>query len=251
MDAKLRFPGTRRRAVAVTAGLSSRIRSIGFRLRRRRISRQYLRGDGLEIGALHRPLRVPASVNVRYVDRMDVADLRAHYPELRKAQLVDVDIIDDGETLSSQADASADFIIANHFIEHTEDPIGTVANHLRVLRPGGVLYLAVPDRHHTFDVDRVPTPVDHIVRDHRDGPAWSRPIHQEEWARLVEKVAAEDVPERVRWLEDHDYSIHFHVWDPDEFRLLLEFARDQERLPFTIEQVARNGHEFIAVLRRN
>ena len=172
MDAKLRFAGTRRRAVAVTAGLSSRVQSIGFRLRRRRISRQYLRGDGLEIGALHRPLRVPASVNVRYVDRMDVADLRAHYPELRKAQLVDVDIIDDGETLSSQADASADFIIANHFIEHTEDPIGTVANHLRVLRPGGVLYLAVPDRHHTFDVDRPPTPVDHIVRDHRDGPAW-------------------------------------------------------------------------------
>jgi predicted SAM-dependent methyltransferase len=240
-----------RRGNALMAGFSSSIRAVGFRLRRRHISRLYLRGEGLEIGALHRPLRVPASVNVRYVDRMDVADLRAHYPELGKAHLVDVDIIDDGETLSSQADASADFIIANHFIEHTEDPIGTIANHLRVLRPGGVLYLAVPDRRHTFDIDRAPTPVDHIVRDRRDGPAWSRPIHQEEWARLVEKVAPADVAERVRWLEDHDYSIHFHVWNPDEFRLLLEFARDHEHLPFTIEQVARNGHEFIAILRRN
>jgi predicted SAM-dependent methyltransferase len=246
----VRFAGIHRRGGALAAGLSSSIGSVGFRLRRRHISRLYLRGEGLEIGALHRPLRVPASVSVRYVDRMDVADLRAHYPELRKAHLVDVDIIDDGETLGSQADASADFIIANHFIEHTQDPIGTIANHLRVLRPGGVLYLAVPDRRHTFDVDRTPTPVDHIMRDHRDGPAWSRPIHQEEWARLVEKVAPEGVAERVRWLEDHDYSIHFHVWNPDEFRLLLEFARDHEHLPFTIEQVARNGHEFIAILRR-
>jgi len=188
---------------------------------------------------------------VRYVDRMDVAALRTHYPELAGERLVEVSVIDNGETLASQPDASADFIIANHFIEHTEDPLGTLANHLRVLRPGAILYLAVPDRRRTFDADREPTGLEHVVRDHRDGPSASRARHQEEWARLVEKVPPDEVAERVRWLAEHDYSIHFHVWTPAEFRALLEFARDEEGLPFTIAELVENGHEFIAILRRS
>ena len=30
----------------------------------------FLRGDGIEIGALHQPLRMPAAARVKYVDRM-------------------------------------------------------------------------------------------------------------------------------------------------------------------------------------
>ena len=219
-------------------------------LRRRRLANRFLSGSGLEIGALHRPLRTPAGASVRYVDRMDTAALRGHYRELATAQLVDVDVVDDGETLATQADGSADFVIANHFIEHTEDPLGTLANHLRVLRRGGILYLAVPDRRHTFDADRHPTPLAHLQRDHDEGPAWSRAIHQEEWARLVDKVPPEEVEERVRVLERDDYSIHFHVWAPEEFADVLRHARDERRLPFTIEALQPNHHEFIAVLRK-
>ncbi len=224
-------------------------RDLQFRARRRRLAKRYLRGSGLEIGALHCPLPPPPGTTVRYVNRMDCAGLREHYPELSTEALVEVDVIDDGETLGTQPDSSADFIVANHFIEHTQDPLGTLSNHLRVLRPGGILYLAVPDRRRTFDSDRPPTPLDHVVRDHREGPAWSRPIHQEEWARLVDKVPIAEVPARVRALKRSDYSIHFHVWTPSEFTLLLEYAR-HEGLPFEIEKLQGNGHEFIAILRR-
>src|SRR5690349_12337154 len=75
-------------------------------LRRRTIASSYLRGDGLEIGALHNPLKVPPTARVRYVDRMGVADLRREYPELSRERLVDVDILDDGETLASVGDAT-------------------------------------------------------------------------------------------------------------------------------------------------
>ncbi len=218
-------------------------------MRRRRIANRYLRGEGLEIGALHRPLPVPAGARVRYVDRMDVEGLREHYPDLAP-ELVRVDVVDDGETLASQPDASADFIIANHFIEHTEDPLGTLANHLRVLRPGGILYLAVPDRRRTFDAERPPTPLEHLIRDHEEGPAGSRAGHQEEWARLVEHVPPAAVPARVAALERDDYSIHFHVWAPDEFHELLEHARFVEKLPFRVETRRSNHREFITVLRR-
>jgi predicted SAM-dependent methyltransferase len=225
-------------------------RHLMFGRRRRRLSNRYLRGEGLEIGALHRPLPTPARARVRYVDRLDAEGLRRHYPELAREPLVDVDVIDNGETLASQADASADFIIANHFIEHTEDPLGTLANHLRVLRPGGIEYLAVPDRRRTFDVDRSPTPLEHLQRDREQGPAWSRPLHQEEWARLVDKLPPEQVEARVRELEESDYSIHFHVWAPDEFEAVLTYAREEAQLPFRVEELQPNDHEFIAILRR-
>lgn len=225
-------------------------RVIRFEVRRWRLARRYLHGDGLEIGALHCPLRVPSGVTVQYLDRMDLAALHRHYPELPVQKLVKVDVIDDGETLASRPDSSADFIIANHFIEHTEDPLETLASHLRVLRPGGVIYLAVPDRRRTFDARRAPTPLEHIVQDHAEGPARSRRTHQEEWARLVENVSASEVPARVHALEQDNYSIHFHVWAPWEFRALLDYAREEGKLPFAIEALQGNGHEFIAVLRR-
>jgi SAM-dependent methyltransferase len=243
-------PPLTRRAAGVLATIGPRLRALGFARRRRRLSQRYLQGAGIEIGALHRPLPVAAGVTVTYVDRMGVAALREHYPELGDAPLVEVDVIDNGETLGAQPDACADFVIANHFIEHSEDPIGTLANHLRVIRPGGILFLAVPDRRRTFDADREPTPLEHIIRDHREGPAWSRSTHQREWAELVEKVPAGELDERVRWLEEHDYSIHFHVWDRAEFRELLVYARDVEGLPFALEELVANDHEFIAILRR-
>jgi predicted SAM-dependent methyltransferase len=181
---------------------------------------------------------------------MDVAALESHYPELADHNLVEVDVIEDGEKLDSQPDGSADFIIANHFIEHAEDPLGALANHARVLRPGGILYMAVPDRRRTFDVDREPTRLGHLVDDHRDGPARSRTAHYEEWARLVESVPAHEVPARARVLEEENYSIHFHVWAPDEFRAVLQHARHEEKLPLEIEEVQANRHEFIVILRR-
>jgi SAM-dependent methyltransferase len=217
---------------------------------RRRLSSAYLQGEGLEIGALHKPLPLPRGVRVRYVDRMGVRELRHHYPELAPFKLVDIDLIDDGETLATVADASADFIIANHFIEHTENPLGTLARHLEILRPGGILYLAVPDMRRTFDRARTVTPVAHVAADRRHGPAISRRAHFEEWARDVEGVPEADVAERARVLDEQGYSIHFHVWTPEAFRGLLEHARTSEGLPFSLEALESNGVEFVCILRR-
>lgn len=219
-----------------------------FNARRRRLAERYLRGDGIEVGALHQPLATPCGTRVRYVDRYDVAGLRQHYPELRGRALTPVDILDDGETLASLPDASVDFVIANHFIEHTQSPLTTLRNHLRVLRPGGILYLAVPDKRRTFDVGRDVTSLEHILRDLEDGPAWSREQHFREWSQHVEKAI--NVEARAAKLMADDYSIHFHVWTADAFEELLAHARDGLDMPFAIEELEPNEFEFIAVLRR-
>ena len=88
------------------------------------VARRYLGGEGIEIGALLLPLKVPRAARVRYVDRYTLAGLREHCPELAAYTLVDPDIVDDGEVLTTLTDGSQDFVIANHVSEHTQDPVG-------------------------------------------------------------------------------------------------------------------------------
>jgi SAM-dependent methyltransferase len=217
---------------------------------RMRIAKRYLSGEGIEIGALHNPLPVPRSAHVRYVDRLPVSKLRAHYPELEQEPLVEVDILDDGERLATIADSSLDFVVANHFLEHTQDPVGTLTNAFRVLRPRGVLYLAVPDKRHTFDSDRPVTPFEHLLRDFDQGPQVSRRDHFEEWARLVDRVPADEVSRRAEQLMEQDYSIHYHVWTQREALELLTTVRERLELDFDIELMERIEYEVVFVLRK-
>ncbi len=218
---------------------------------REAIANQYLRGEGIEIGALHHPLRVLRAATVRYVDRMPVEKLRRHYPELRREHLVPVDIIDDGEHLSQIPTSSQAFVIANHFLEHCQDPIRALLNMLRVLTPGGVVYLAVPDKRYTFDQARPVTPVDHLIRDFEEGPNWSRRQHFEEWVRLVNKVADEDeLLRQVSRLMEMDYSIHYHVWTQAELLELMLTLRQKMGIGLDIELCTRGGNEVVTVLRK-
>jgi SAM-dependent methyltransferase len=215
------------------------------------IAGRWLRGDGIEIGALDIPLQLPSRVNVRYVDRKDLAGLRADFPNLVDRAFVAVDVVDDGERLATFADGALDFVVANHMIEHTEDPIGTLEAHVRVLRPGGVLYLAVPDRRHTFDAGRPRTPLEHVVRDREEGPAWSRRHHYRDWVANIERFDPADVEARAAQLEAEGASIHFHVWELEDFVALVAHCRDARGLPVRLVHIQANHHEFVVVLLKD
>jgi hypothetical protein len=221
-----------------------------FRRKRRRLAREYLRGDGIEIGALNEPLQLPAGARVRYVDRLPLDELRGHYPELGSSRLTEPQILDDGERLSSIEPRSLDFIVANHFIEHTEDPIGTIERHLELLCAGGILFMAVPDQRETFDSGREPTSLEHLLRDHRDGPDSSRNAHYLEFARYFKGLSGPDAEVEAARVRDSGYSIHFHVWTRETFEAFLENLRVELGLPFKVEGIEPNHHEFIVVLRK-
>jgi SAM-dependent methyltransferase len=242
-------PALALRRVRVRVGARVLPASRRLRAHRAAIAARFLRGDGLEIGALHLPLPLPAGARARYVDRYDRDALRREYPELAAFPIVPVDVVDDAETLATVADATQDFLVANHLYEHTEDPIATLQAHRRVLRPCGVLYAAVPDARRTFDAVRPVTALEHHVRDHAEGPQVSRRAHYEEWARLIDRVPAGEVPARAAALDAQRYSIHFHVWTPGAFVALVEHARRAEGLPFALEAVQPAEHEFVVVLR--
>ncbi len=218
---------------------------------RRRLSRKHLVGEGVEVGALHHPMELGERARVRYVDRMDVEGLRAHYPELRAYDLVPVDVVDDGEKLGTLPDGSLDFVVANHFLEHTENPLGTIRNHLSKVKVDGVAYFAIPNRDHSFDRERALTPFDHLVRDDVEGPAWSRFDHFREWARYVERIDdPQAIEAQARRLAEANYSIHFHVWDANSFADFLDRACIHLGGSFEVREFALNQTEVIAVLAR-
>ena len=73
-------------------------------------------------------------MQVKYVDRLSVAELRRQYPELASRDLVPVAHIGSADDLSDIADASLDFVVACHVLEHIEDPTRALREIHRVLR---------------------------------------------------------------------------------------------------------------------
>jgi SAM-dependent methyltransferase len=209
---------------------------------------RFLRGKGIEIGALDFPLRLPGGTSVRYVDYLDEVGLRETYNgTLRDGRpLVVPDVVDDGARLASFADASLDFVVANHMLEHVEDPIAALQHQLRVLRAGGILYLTLPDARESFDAPRERTTPEHLLRDHREGPQVSRREHYEECARDIEGHSGDILTKRLQEMESECLRPHFHVWEPASFAGFLA-ALD---LPFVLELLQASVGEFIVVLRK-
>lgn len=223
--------------------------------RRQHLSRNFIAGHGIEIGALDAPFPITGDAQVKFVDQFTKADLLVHYPELtpRAAQIIDPDIVDDGETLSQFQPASQDFVIASHFLEHCQNPLGTLRNHFRVLRPGGHLLVAVPNTGHpgSFDHDRDLTTFDHVERDDREGPEWSREHHFWEWVTFAGKMTGERRDYEIKKLMDMNYSIHFHCWTAETFRDFIEKAIAYNKLDGRLVEFAAEEYETIAVLERN
>lgn len=225
----------------------------------RQALRFYLKGAGVEIGALHSPLDLTglAISSIRYVDRLTVEEARRAYPELADYVLAAVDVIDDGETLTTFPDNSLDFIIGNHFIEHASNLFGTVGNWLRKLRAGGVIFMAIPDKRYTFDADRPLTPLAHVIEDYLvPPPERLRRDHEHyrEWVALVEKVPADQTPQRAQQLMEAGYSIHHHTFVLQSFLCLLWQAQTELNLPFEIiarADTAPGSNEFVVVLRKS
>jgi SAM-dependent methyltransferase len=128
---------------------------------------------GLEIGALNSPLLRPPQANIRFVDHADQAALRAKYandPNVPIDDIVSVDAVWGNRTLAECFPGEHfDYVIASHVIEHVPDVIGWLAEIAAVLRPGGRLILAIPDRRYTFDVLRRETTLADLIDSHFRG----------------------------------------------------------------------------------
>jgi predicted SAM-dependent methyltransferase len=220
------------------------------RLQRSVAAQQYLKGTGLELGALAQPMMVPRAAKVLYVDRFSLS-AHAHEKYLDGHKLVEPDFIDDGMVLSTQADNSADFLIASHMLEHADDPIKALKNWVRVVKPGGHILVIIPDRRFNADRSRELTTFEHLVRDHEEGPHVSNEHHYRDIATNKKKLkTTEEIEEYVRAsLVPDSGAPHYHVWEMETFTEFLIATNRYLGRPYELIEAKLNVGEALCVLR--
>jgi SAM-dependent methyltransferase len=206
---------------------------------RRELSFQYITGSGVEVGALNAPLEVRPNVMVKYADLHETEPLRSDYAP---------DLISDLESMAGIDDASQNFVIANHVLEHVENPLRALRSVNRVLQPGGIAFIALPDKRYTFDKRRAVTPLAHLIRDFEEGPGWSAGIHYLDWAENVEGLRGKEAEDRASILLSTHDNIHFHVWDFVAMKEMFSYV--QSITDLTVQHSRQNRSECIWIVSR-
>jgi SAM-dependent methyltransferase len=218
---------------------------------RRRFGRR-LRGRGLEIGALDNPMELLQAKEVLYSDLLTAEQIDELYPGGKHP-----DIISDSEHFPDLPDDSLDFIVANHVLEHLTDPNRALIEWHRMVRPEGLVMLAVPDKRYIFDFSRRRTSLSHLEADHVSTapPEDRNACHLREWAehveRLVPGTAAFDA-----WMETqmgHGYSVHNHVWVIQDILKLIRHLGACHAVHFRLRTWSNTsllGNEFVLLLEK-
>jgi len=202
-----------------------------------------LRGRGVEIGALASPLWLPPGASVTFVDKFDYEKLCAHNPDVPADQIRRPEVVCDTSALDGIADASCDFLIACHLLEHAHDPIRALLSWQRVLKPGGLALCIVPDARYTFDRGRPLTSLEHLLWDYaNEGTEMKR---LSDLAHVAEcnlnihaSLTSETAVDLARTILLDSYDTHFHVWTYDAFRAQLATLIADYGLPFDVREDA-------------
>lgn len=230
-------------------------RSLGLPAHRRELAARYLHGSGIEIGALQKPLPLPFDANVQYVDRLTIEAARIEFSELGDIPLVTPTIITDAGTLTAIPNESYDFCIACNVIEHMRDPLGALRHWLRVVKPGGIVFLECPNHVNFMDKLRPVTPLDHLIADHVDRESRAE-LDRQHYFECVNSTHDQlPEPRRTEIAGKYfatNYAVHFHTFDAESFLALLRHAEGLSPLDLEEYQVLHDPEhiEFIAVVRK-
>jgi SAM-dependent methyltransferase len=128
------------------------------------LAHKYLDGlTGLEIGgSAHNQFGLKTR-NVDFVASLDTVFKKSEIEMCGEA--LPVDIVAPGDALPVP-DESEDFVISSHVIEHFFDPIKTIKEWLRVIKPGGYVYIIAPHKERTFDKELPRTSLEELVARH-------------------------------------------------------------------------------------
>ena len=92
--------------------------------------------------------------------------------------------IAEASNLQCIEDASYDFVLSSHCIEHLANPLRGLEEWIRVLKKDGLLVLVVPHKDGTFDHRRPVTSLKHLIQDFDSQTDEGDATHLEEILRL-------------------------------------------------------------------
>ncbi len=262
-------------------GLKSKIKA-----KRNAARIQRLRGSitkemtGLEIGPSLRPV-VPKreGFRVEIVDHLSKEELTEKYAAmgLDTSAIEEVDYIWDGRDYCELTGKNSyyDYIVASHVIEHTPDFIAFLKDCSSMLKEGGILSLAVPDKRYTLDHFRTVTTVAEVIDQylHKDslgtvGTLCEYALHvckrggRTAWAKELDGI----LPKKYENVHDlafaqrlyHDatthpefHDIHQHIFTPSSFRLLMAELRELDLIDLGISVFHPTvSSEFVVQLKK-
>jgi SAM-dependent methyltransferase len=233
---------------------------------------------GVEIGPLINPVVTRQMGPIRYIDHATTEALRIKYaadPSIDVDKIVDVDYVWGEKSLEelTQAEAPFDYLIASHVIEHVPDLVGWLSEIRTILKPGGILALAIPDKRQCFDCQRQTTrlcevleaylhrnrrPSSRQIFDHFSGAVttdqdvwvWSGPLPETTKFKTISSLSeAWEVTQNT--FTSGDYcDAHCWVFTPVVFLGLLADLAELKLLRFEVADIyGTEGCEFFVSLR--
>jgi len=234
--------------------------------------------EGIEICPLDRPVVRANQGRISYADFETTERLKERYssdPRIRIENLVTIDYVLDTEALPESVGARKfDYAIASHVIARVPDMIGFLNGVTQMLRPDGMICLAIPDKRYTSDyfrnTDGLADVVDCHIRkltrpsirqvfDHFAGAtevpldsAWNGTLHQEHLRKRYSLTEAMTMA-RLAAASGQHLDCTCHVYTPESF---FEVLRGCFELGLLRVKVARYWatappeQEFFVILRR-
>ena len=233
------------------------------------------RGLGLEIGPSIDPVASKADgYNVHIVDHLSQEELmdkyKGHNVQVMNIEPVDFiwrggslcDVLDDGQQY--------DWIIASHVVEHLPDLVRFLQDCQTILKPGGILSLAIPDKRFCFDYLRFPTSTGDLIQAFVEKRTRHTPGQIFDSFAMASRLDGElswdaESRGRLQWLHDEGFGglaleksltsteyvdLHAWVFTPSSFRLAIHdlnllgyLALDEEAFTPTV------GCEFFVAFR--
>ncbi|NEU12665.1 hypothetical protein G3T14_11005 [Methylobacterium sp. BTF04] len=229
------------------------------------------KGYGLEFGPAANPTSLPDGLKVSYVDHA-----RDAHAGLAGAAPIDHAWAGSGSLAAVLGQTGYDFAIAAQVAQYVPNLLGWFRGIHAVLRPGGVLNIALPDQRFMFDVGRAHSTIAELVE--ADLLSYTRPsprqlfAHTHE-ARALEPAqiwAGEDPAQAPRFCGEASLSLAFlrakeeietghyvdcHCWvfTPLSFLDAVEGATLLGLFPFVLNQIGGSepgAFEFYVSMRR-
>ena len=186
----------------------------------RNFVRENIKGLVLEIGSLDNPFATNGENTVHYMDRYSRDELKkihANNLAVNVNKIPEVNIIGNGDLLSIE-DNTYDAVITCHVLEHLTNPLRAIHEWHRITKPGGNVFMVVPDKRFTFDKDRDVTPVQHLIDDYNSNVSETELAHYQD---LCKHVASHDISQAQGMFEVQS-NIHVHTFTEDSLKELLK-----------------------------